>query len=127
MLETEGGVRLWEDRLGLRAGYLHHRSYLVDPVKRVELWDAFTLSYPFEGIERTVRTRVEGKIQEQWAVSLDTLYLVERSGKIENRFLLKYLSSCKCWSVVAGIRQTMRPEDVSFSVRFQLEGLGSRF
>ena len=127
VLETEGGVRLWEDRLGLRAGYLHHRSYLVDPVKRVELWDAFTLSYPFEGIERTVRTRVEGKIQEQWAVSLDTLYLVERSGKIENRFLLKYLSSCKCWSVVAGIRQTMRPEDVSFSVRFQLEGLGSRF
>mgnify|MGYP005836930747 CR=1 FL=1 len=127
VLETEGGVRLWENRLGLQAGYLHHRSYLVDPVRRVELWDAFTLSYPFEGIERTIRTRVEGKFREQWAASLDTLYLVERSGKIENRFLLKYLSSCKCWSVVAGIRQTMRPEDVSFSVRFQLEGLGSHF
>lgn len=127
VFETEAGVRLWEDRLALRAGYLHHRSFLVDPLTRVELWDAFTLSYPFDGIERTVRTRVEGAFREQWSASLDTLYLVERSGKIENRFFLKYLSSCKCWSVLAGIRQTVRPEDVSISVRFQLEGLGSRF
>ncbi len=127
VLETEAGLRLWEDRLGLRAGYLHHRSFVVDPPTRVELWDALTLSYPFGGIERTVRTRVEGKLKEQWSASLDTLYLVERSGKIENRFFLKYLSSCKCWSVLAGIRQTVRPEDVSFSVRFQLEGLGSHF
>lgn len=127
VLETEAGVRLWEDRLGLRAGYLHHRSFLVGPQTRVELWDAYTRSYPFEGIERTVRTRVEGTFRDQWSASLDTLYLVERSGKIENRFHLKYLSSCKCWSVLAGIRQTVRPEDVSFSVRFQLEGLGAPF
>ena len=126
-LETEVGLQDKKDRIRFQVGYLNHRPYSVDPITRVELQDPYVLQHPFEGISRTVRTRLEARILEQWSASLDTLYLVEFSGKIENRFLLKYLSTCKCWSVVFGVNQTMRPDDVSFSVRFQLEGLASRF
>ncbi|MEW6439704.1 MAG: LPS assembly protein LptD [bacterium] len=126
-LETGLGYEESKGRMGLRVSYLYHRARLVDPITRVELWDAYTLLYRFAGIEPTVHTRIEGRLPDQWSASLDTLYLLESAGKYENRLLVKYLSVCRCWSVIFGVRQTVRPDDVSFSVRVQLEGLGAQF
>jgi len=60
-------------------------------------------------------------------LSWEGIFLLDESGKKENYFSVKYLSQCKCWSVALRIHQTVRPDDVSFSVGFQLEGLGSTY
>jgi LPS-assembly protein len=126
-LETRMSLSDRTNRYGLRVGYLYHRPHRVDPVTRVELWDAYTLKYPFEGVEKTVSTGMHAKLTWQWSASLETLYLIESSGKVANNFSVSYRSACKCWSVLLRLRQTVRPDDVGFSVHFQLEGLGSQF
>ena len=124
---VEAGVSFQENsnRFGLDLGFLEHDEYIVDPLTRVEMWDAYDLVYPFPGIDQTLRSRVRARFNRQWSASLDTLYLIELSGKIENHLSVTYLSVCDCWSVVLKMNQTVRPDDVSFSVLFRLTGLGS--
>jgi len=123
----ETGVGLWTRQrdYGIYAGYLKHRPYGVAPLTRVELVDVYDLDYAFAGIPHTLRTRLEARPFPRISAMLETLYLVEESGKIENHFSVKILSGCECWSVVLRFRNTVRPDDYGFSVRFQLEGLGS--
>jgi len=122
----ETGVSVWEKkrRYGAYAGYLKHKSHRVDPITRVELVDVYDRNYAFPGIEHTLRTRLEAKPFTRLTASLDTLYLLEHSGKIENHLSVIYLSKCKCWSIIMRLRNTVRPDDIGFSVRFRLEGLG---
>ena len=115
------------NRWGLQLGYLEHDSYLVDTLTRVEMWDAYDLVYFFPGIDDTIRSRVRARFSSQWSAALTTLYLVGLSGKIENHLAVSYLSVCECWSVILKVDQTVRPDDIGFSVQFRLVGLGSYF
>ncbi len=124
-LEVGTSLRDKRDRFGLDVGFLEHEEHRVDPLTRVELWDAYNLVYRFPGIDQTLRSRVRARITDRWSASLDTLYLIELSGKIENHLTVAYLSACDCWSVELKMNQTVRPDDVSFSVLFRLTGLGS--
>jgi hypothetical protein len=125
ILDVGTSLRSGTDRFGLDLGFLEHKEHLVDPLTRVELWDAYGLVYLFPGIEQTLRSRVRARINPRWSGSLDTLYLIERSGKVENHLSISYTSVCDCWSVVLGMNQTVRPDDIGFSVLFRLIGLGS--
>jgi LPS-assembly protein len=132
----DGTLRIFEvgtsfqdnsDRFGLNLGFLETKEYVVDPLTRVELWDSYDLVYLFPGIDQTLRSQVRAVINRQWSVSLDTLYLIELSGKIENHLSVTYLSVCDCWSVILNVNQTVRPDDVGFSIQFRLAGLGSYY
>lgn len=124
-LDVGGSLRSGTDRFGLDLGFLEHKEHVVDPLTRVEMWDAYGLVYLFPGIEQTLRSRVRGRVTPQWSASLDTLYLIERSGKVENHLSVSYTSVCDCWSVILGMNQTVRPDDIGFSVLFRLTGLGA--
>ncbi len=132
----DGALRIFEvgtslqdnsNRFGLNLGFLEHKEHVVDPLTRVELWDSYDLVWLFPGIDQTLRSQVRARINQQWSFSLDTLYLIELSGKIENHLSVTYLSVCDCWSVVLRVNQTVRPDDVGFSVLFRLAGLGSYY
>jgi hypothetical protein len=114
-------------RYALQVGFLEHEPHRVDPLTRVELWDAHTLVYFFPGIGKTILTRLEAQLLSQWSAQLTTHYLLESSGKIENHLSVSYMSVCKCWWVNLRVYQRVRPDDVGFSVQFRLEGLGSYF
>jgi len=43
---------------------------------------------------------------------------------IENRFLLRLISACNCWSIDLGLRETLNPERKDVIVGFNLKGLG---
>ncbi len=132
------GHRLRSLRTGIRASDLHEK-YLVDigyvsvrafqvmPLTKGELLDAYERPFFFQGVGKTVQGSVRAQISPFVKASLRTVYLVEASGKIENRLDLQYTSRCNCWAVIVGFRQTVRPEDIGVSVRFSLEGLGARF
>ncbi len=126
-IEVGTSLRDKKDRFGLDVGFLEHDEHVVDPLTRVELYDAYDLVYLFPGIDQTLRSRLQARITDQWAASLDTLYLIELSGKIENHLSVSYLSACDCWSVELKMNQTVRPDDVGFSVLFRLTGLGSYY
>ncbi len=126
-IEVGTSLRDKRDRIGLDLAFLDHKEYVVDALTRVELWDAYDLVYLFPGIDKTLRSRIRTQINPQWSASLATLYLIELSGKIENHLSLSYLSVCKCWSVILNLNQTVRPDDVGFSVQFRLNGLGSYY
>lgn len=113
------------NRWGLQLGYLEHDPYRVDTLTRVEMWDAYDLVYFFPGIDKTIRSRIRARFSSQWSAALTTLYLLEFSGKIENHLAVSYLSVCECWSVLLRVNQTVRPDDIGFSVQFRLVGLGS--
>ncbi len=124
-LETETSIWDKKKRYGFHIGYLEHRSFTVEPVTRIELWDVYSGYYDFDGIEKTLRTRLQANLSSQWSISLDTHYLVEHTGKIQNYLSLSYDSKCnKCWSIMLRLHQTVRPDDIGCSVRFSLEGLG---
>ena len=125
----EATTGLWtrQRRFGVQLGYIDHSAYVVDPITRVELWDAYVRVYDFPGIEKSIRARFEGRITPHWSGRVESHFLIEESGKVENHFTVSYLSRCECWSVVLQVNQTVRPDDVGFSARFQLEGLGSYF
>lgn len=124
VIDVGTSLRDKSDRFGLQLGFLEHKEHVVDPLTRVELWDAYELVYRFPGIDQTLRSRLRARINPQWAVSLDTHYLIELSGKIENHLTVSYFSVCKCWSVDLRMNQTVRPDDIGFSVLFRLTGLG---
>ena len=127
VFEVETFVSDKSNRFGLQVGFLEHKEHVVDPLTRVELWDAYDLVYFFPGIEQTVRSRIRARITPQWSAALDTHYLVELSGKIENHLTVTYLSVCECWSAILRVDQTVRPDDIGFSLQFRLAGLGSYF
>jgi LPS-assembly protein len=124
-IEVGTSLVLRNDRFGLDVGFLEHEEHVVDPLTRVELWDAYDLVYLFPGIDQTLRSRIRARINPQWSASLSTLYLIELSGKIENHLSVSYLSVCRCWSVELAMNQTVRPDDIGFSVLFRLTGLGA--
>jgi LPS-assembly protein len=126
-IEVGTTLRDNSNRFGLELGFLEHKEHIVDPLTRVELWDSYDLVWLFPGIDQTLRAQVRARINRQWSFSLDTLYLIELSGKIENHLSVTYLSVCDCWSVVLKVNQTVRPDDVGFSVLFRLAGLGSYY
>jgi hypothetical protein len=126
-VDVGASLRDNSDRFGLNIGFLEHKEHVVDPLTRVELWDAYDLVWLFPGIDQTLRSQIRARINRQWSFSLDTLYLIELSGKIENHLSVTYLSVCDCWSVILKVNQTVRPDDVGFSVLFRLAGLGSYF
>ncbi len=125
----EAGVSVWDrqKRHRLYLGYLNHHPYVVDPSTRVELWDEYVKDYDFDGVDKTIRSRLETRLSAYLSATWDGIYLLEHSGKLENRLAVTYLSRCKCWSIILNFRQTVRPDDFGFSVRFQLAGLGSYF
>jgi LPS-assembly protein len=127
IVEVETSVADKSNRFGLGVGFLEHKEHVVDPLTRVELWDAYDLVYFFPGIEQTVRSRIRARFSEQWSAALATHYLVGSSGKIENHLSVSYLSVCECWSLILKLDQTVRPDDVGFSVMVRLAGLGSYF
>ena len=124
-VETSVSLHEKKKRYGIQIGYLNHDPYRVDPLTRVELVDVYDRNYDFPGIDDTLRTRLEARPFSRVSATLDTLYLLDYSGKIENHFSLTYLSVCKCWSIILKLRNTVRPDDFGVSVRFRLEGLGS--
>jgi hypothetical protein len=126
-VEVETSLSDRSNRFGLGVGFVEHKAHVVDPLTRVELWDAYDLVHFFPGIEQTVRSRIRARINQQWSAALATHYLVGLSGKIENHLSITYLSVCECWSVILKLDQTVRPDDVGFSVLFRLTGLGSYF
>lgn len=126
-VHAEARVRDQKGRYHVDLGYVSIRSETVDTLTRVELLEDYDTSYLFPGVGKTIRGTIGAKVLECLKASLMTVYLIDEAGKVENRLDLEYLSKCRCWSVVFGIHQTIRPEDVGFSVRFQLEGLGSYF
>jgi LPS-assembly protein len=131
-----GSLRIFEvgtsfsdkmNRYGIQLGYLESDPYLVDALTRVEVWDAYDLVFLFPGIDKTLRSRIRARFSPRWSAALTTLYLVELSGKIENHLAISYLSVCDCWSIILRVDQTVRPDDIGFSVQFRLVGLGSYF
>ena len=123
----EADVDLWDRKrkYGLNVGFIRHNEYEVNPLTRVELVDVYDRDYGFGGIDDTVRARVTVKPFAWLTAVWNTLYLIDASGKVENHLSLQYVSRCKCWSVIARVRQTVRPDDVGFSVQVRLDGLGT--
>ena len=126
---VHGGVRFADsdDRYRLQLGYVSVRSQVVDTVTRVEVLEDYDKNYFFPGVGKALRGIAAVRIFDWLRGSLKTYYLLDESGKIENRLEMEYLSRCRCWSVLLSVRQTVRPDDVGVGVRFQLEGLGSSF
>jgi len=126
---VHGGARVANrtGRYQLQLGYVSVRSHTIDSISKVELLDDYDRSYHFPGIGNTLQGTVRARIFDRLKGSLRTVYQLEESGKVENRVECEYLSKCRCWSALMTLRQTVRPEDISFSIRFQFEGLGSYF
>ena len=122
--ETITGLWAKNKRYGMEISFLDHREYVVDSLTRVELWDAYIQTYPFEGIEKTLGMRFYADIAAQWKISLDSIYPIESPGKIRNFLSVLYGSKCKCWSIIFRVHQTVRPDEIGCSVRFELDGLG---
>jgi len=125
LLEADAGVWDKKRNYGLNLGFIRHNGYEVNPLTRVELVDVYDRDYLFAGIDDTLRARVTVRPFPWLAAVWNTLYLINASGKVENHLSVQYISRCKCWSVVGRVRQTVRPDDVSFSVQVRLEGLGA--
>lgn len=114
-----------EQRYRIELGYVSVRPHRVDTFTRVELLESYERPYFFPGVGKTIQGGLTARVTPRIRSFLRTVYLLEESGKIENRLDLEYTSGCRCWAVLVGIRQTIRPEDIGFSVRFTLEGLGA--
>ena len=126
-VETDLYIHDKKNRYGAQVGFLNHKPYRVDPITRVDLVDVYDRNYDFPGIDNTLRTRLHAQPHLRVSADLETLYLIDYSGKIENHFFLTYLSRCKCWSIILKLSNTVRPDDFGLSVRFRLEGLGSYY
>ena len=58
-------------------------------------------------------------------VNFSSTYDVRDSRFIGFRAITKFLSFCECWTVTVGVSQTVNPDKTSFSVNFNLLGLGT--
>jgi len=127
MRSLHAGLRASDrgQRYRVELGYVSVRPHRVDSFTRVELLESYERPYFFPGVGKTVQGGLTARVTPRIRSSLRTVYLLEESGKIENRLDLEYTSACRCWAVLVGIRQTIRPEDIGFSIRFTLEGLGA--
>jgi len=123
----EADVDVWDKKrnYGLNVGFVRHNAYEVNALTRVELVDVYDQDFLFAGIGNTLRAGVTVRPVPWVTAAWNAFYLIDQSGKIENRLTLQYLSRCKCWSALLGVRQTVRPDDVGFSFMVRLEGLGS--
>jgi LPS-assembly protein len=65
------------------------------------------------------------RLTDNLLVNFSSTYDVRDSRFIGFRAITKFLSFCECWTVTVGVSQTVNPDKTSFSVNFNLLGLGT--
>ena len=100
-------------------------SFAMSAGIRDDREDVARLRYSFlDGSASQVEGNLEAKIAEQLRVGYYARYDIRESQMFESRGLLRFINSCRCWSVDLGVGSQLNPDNRQFLLTFTFMGLG---
>lgn len=107
----------------LKVGYFRSDRFTVSNRTRVEVSEAFDVTYEREETERLFGA-FEVPVTSFLALGTELDYSLLKDRLEESRYEAIYTSLRRCWRVTAGFHKTLVPEEQKFEVLFTLIGVG---
>jgi LPS-assembly protein len=100
-------------------------SFAMSAGLRDDREDVARLRYSFlDGSASQVEGNLEAKLAEQLRLGYYARYDIRESQMFESRGLIRFINSCRCWSLDLGVGSQLQPSNRQFLLTFTFAGLG---